>query len=99
MLIDARCLTIDQGNPLRRLVIGFGSGASRFETFVGVYGGPERRKLLEFTTLADSGSLPGAWFERFFNAAGGLAYRQNYRPPVMRVCASRYCCSRYNPSA
>ncbi|HEX9663066.1 MAG TPA: DUF4410 domain-containing protein [Candidatus Binatia bacterium] len=60
ILIDGRCLTIDQGNPLRRLVIGFGSGASRFETFVGVYGGPEQRKLLEFTTLADSGSLPGA---------------------------------------
>jgi len=60
LIIDARLLAVHQGDPLRRLVIGFGSGASKFETIVSVYQGPERRKLLEFTTLADSGRMPGA---------------------------------------
>ena len=60
VLIDGHCLTIDQGNPLRRLFFGFGSGTSKFETLVGVYRGPELRKLLQFTTLADNGKLPGA---------------------------------------
>ena len=45
---------------MRRLVFGFGSGASKFESLVSVYHGPEQRKLLEFTALADSGKLPGA---------------------------------------
>ena len=60
LLIDARCLTIDQGNTMHRLVFGFGSGASKFESLVSVYHGPEQRKLLEFMALADSGKLPGA---------------------------------------
>ncbi len=60
LLIDGRFITVDQGNPLRRLLIGFGSGASKVETRVGLYMGTERRKLLEFTTQSDSGKLPGA---------------------------------------
>jgi hypothetical protein len=60
LLIDGRCLTIDQGDTVRRLVIGFGSGASKFEGLVSVYHGPEQRKLLEFMAVADSGKLPGA---------------------------------------
>jgi hypothetical protein len=59
-VIDGQFLTVDQGNPLRRLLIGFGSGASKVETRVGLYMGIERRKLLEFTTRSDSGKLPGA---------------------------------------
>jgi hypothetical protein len=59
-VIDGQFLTVDQGNPLRRLFIGFGSGASKVETRVGLYMGIKRRKLLEFTTRSDSGKLPGA---------------------------------------
>jgi Domain of unknown function (DUF4410) len=59
LLIESRCLAIDQGDPLRRLIIGFAAGASRFESIVNAYQGPDQRKLLEFTTLADSGKLPG----------------------------------------
>ena len=60
LLIDGKFLTVDQGNPLRRLLIGFGSGASKVETRVELYHGIERRKLLEFTTRSDSGKMPGA---------------------------------------
>lgn len=60
LLIDGQFLTVDQGNPLRRLIIGFGSGASKVETRVTVHQGTEPRKLLEFTTQSDSGKLPGA---------------------------------------
>ncbi len=59
LLIDSRCLTIDQGDTVRRLVFGFGSGASKFESLVSLYHGPEQRKLLEFMAVADSGKLPG----------------------------------------
>lgn len=60
LLIDGKFLTVDQGNPLRRLLIGFGSGASKVETRVELYHGTERRKLLDFTTRSDSGKMPGA---------------------------------------
>jgi hypothetical protein len=59
LLIDVQFLVIDQGNPLQRLTIGFGSGASQVKTNVQVYQGAEQRKLLEFLTTADSGRLPG----------------------------------------
>ena len=57
--IDGQFVTVDQGNPLRRLLIGFGSGASKVESRMAVYHGAERQKLLEFTTQSDSGKLPG----------------------------------------
>lgn len=60
LLIDGKFLTVDQGNPLRRLVIGFGAGASKVETRVEVYHAIEGLKIIEFTTRSDSGKLPGA---------------------------------------
>lgn len=60
LLIDGQFLTVDEGNPLRRLVIGFGTGASTVESRAQVYQGRSPRRLLEFTTHSGSGSLPGA---------------------------------------
>jgi len=60
LLIDGQFLTVDEGNPLRRLVVGFGTGASTVESRVQVFQGPEARKLLDFTTQSDSGKMPGA---------------------------------------
>jgi Domain of unknown function (DUF4410) len=60
LLVDGQFLTVDEGNPLHRLVVGFGTGASAVQTQVQVYQAPEARKLLEFTTESGSGSLPGA---------------------------------------
>lgn len=60
LVIDGQFLTVDEGNPLSRLVIGFGTGSSLVESQVQVYQGKEARKIMEFTTQSDSGSLPGA---------------------------------------
>ena len=60
LAITGHFLTVDEGNPLSRLVIGFGTGSSLVESQVQVYQGKEARKLMEFTTQSDSGSLPGA---------------------------------------
>ena len=59
-LIDGQFLTVDEGNPLRRLVIGFGSGTSTVESRAQVYQGGSAQKVLEFTTHSDSGKMPGA---------------------------------------
>ena len=60
LLIDGQFFTVDEGNPLRRLVIGFGSGTSTVESRAQVYQGGNAGRLLEFTTRSDSGKLPGA---------------------------------------
>ncbi len=60
LLIDGEFLDVDEGNRLKRLVIGFGAGASRVDTEAHAYYGPEGRKLLDFGTHADSGKMPGA---------------------------------------
>ena len=60
LLIDGQFLTVDEGNPLRRLVIGFGSGSSTVESRAQVYQGSNARRVLEFTTHSASGKMPGA---------------------------------------
>jgi hypothetical protein len=60
LLIDGHFFTVDEGSPLRRLVVGFGTGASTVQSQVKVYQGGATRKLMEFATHADSGKLPGA---------------------------------------
>jgi hypothetical protein len=60
LVIDGRFLNIDEGNPLRRTIFGFGSGAAAMETRVRAFYGGGKQKVLEFITQADSGQLPGA---------------------------------------
>ncbi len=60
LLVDGQFLTVDEGSPLRRLVIGFGSGTSTVESRAQIYQGGDGRKILEFTTHSDSGMMPGA---------------------------------------
>jgi len=60
LLIDGYFFTVDEGNPLHRLVIGFGTGTSTVDSQVQVYQGEDAQKLLEFATHSDSGKLPGA---------------------------------------
>ncbi len=60
LVVDGQILTIDEGNPLHRLVIGFGTGGSAVQTQVQVHQAPDARKLLEFTTQSDSSKMPGA---------------------------------------
>ena len=60
LIVEGEFIRIDEGSPLRRWIVGFGSGAARVQTRVRVYQGPRRKQLLEFTTDADSGKMPGA---------------------------------------
>ena len=60
LVIDGRFISVDEGSPLRRLLIGFGSGASTMTTRVQVFVAGQRQKVLEFATHADSGTMPGA---------------------------------------
>ncbi len=60
LLIDGEFLDVDEGNRLKRLVVGFGAGASRVDTEAHAYYGAGRRKLLDFGTHSDSGKMPGA---------------------------------------
>jgi D-ribose pyranose/furanose isomerase RbsD len=59
LVVDGQFLTVDEGSPFKRLVVGFGTGASAVQSRVKLYQGPDTRKLLEFTTQSDSGKMPG----------------------------------------
>jgi Domain of unknown function (DUF4410) len=69
LAITGEFLNVDEGNRLRRLVIGFGKGQSKMDILIRVYSyglvvfgssGSKPTKLVEFATRADSGSMPGA---------------------------------------
>lgn len=60
LIVDGRFIGVDEGSPLRRLVIGLGSGASTMTTRVQVFTAGQRQMILEFATNADSGKMPGA---------------------------------------
>ena len=61
LIIEGQFVSIDEGAATRRIIIGFGVGKSTLDTQVQVYriAGGSRQKILEFTTHADSGKLPG----------------------------------------
>lgn len=67
--ITGQFLDVDEGNKGKRLVLGFGSGQSRVDIRIQIFGyglfheGPPEKvptKLLEMQTHADSGQMPGA---------------------------------------
>jgi len=62
VVIVGSFLNIDEGNRLRRLAVGFGAGGSQIDTQVTALQvtGKTRRKLIEFTTHAQSDKMPGA---------------------------------------
>jgi hypothetical protein len=73
MIIDGQLLSANEGNRARRLIIGFGAGASSLETQVNVSqvsGGGAPVQLMSFKTHADSGKMPGAALTM---GAGGAA--------------------------
>jgi hypothetical protein len=62
LLVEGQFLNVDEGAATRRVIIGFGVGKSTLDSQVQVYriSGASRQKVLEFTTHADSGKLPGS---------------------------------------
>ena len=61
LLVEGQFLDVDEGAATRRVIVGFGAGKSSLATRVKVYriDGNSRQKVLDFTTHADSGKLPG----------------------------------------
>ncbi len=73
MIIDGQLLSANEGNRARRLIIGFGAGASSLDTQVNVSqvsGGGGPVQVMSFETRADSGKMPGAALTM---GAGGAA--------------------------
>jgi hypothetical protein len=62
LIVDGEFTDMSEGNRLRRLVIGFGAGASALDTSVHVYQRTDSgsQQLIDFNTHADSGKMPGA---------------------------------------
>ena len=57
LIVVGQFVDVDEGNRVKRLVIGFGDGASRLDARIQVY--ETGAKLLAFETHADSGKMPG----------------------------------------
>ena len=73
--IEGQFVTVDQGNRLRRAVVGFGAGASEVRTLVQVFETtPEGRRLVEdFYTTVKSSRKPGLGPMAGVGAAAGRA--------------------------
>ena len=75
LVMDGEFTDISEGNRLRRMVVGLGVGASKVDTVVQVYqktdGGSH--ELIDFSTTADSGYMPGAGITGPAGAAAGGA--------------------------
>lgn len=75
MIIDGQFTDINEGNRLRRMVIGLGAGQSTLDTSVQTYQKTDQgsQQLAEFSTHADSGYMPGAGITGPAGAAAGGA--------------------------
>jgi hypothetical protein len=61
LILDGQFTDISEGNRLRRMVIGFGTGASKVNTVVQVIQKTDQgtTEVIDFATNADSGYMPG----------------------------------------
>lgn len=75
LIVDGAFVNINEGNRLRRMVIGLGSGQATLDTKVQVYqvANGNTTQILDFTTHSDSGSMPGAALTAPAGAAAGGA--------------------------
>jgi Domain of unknown function (DUF4410) len=75
LIVDGQFTAINEGNKLRRMVIGLGAGQSTLNTQVQVYQmvAGNAQQIMNFSTSANSGSMPGAAFTAPAGAAVGGA--------------------------
>jgi hypothetical protein len=75
LVLDGQFTDIDEGNRLRRMVIGLGSGQSKVDTVVQVIQKTDQgtTEIMDFATNADSGYMPGAGITGPAGAAAGGA--------------------------
>ena len=73
ILITGRFVNIDEGNRLRRNLIGFGAGQSSIDSTVSVLapGRSGLEEIIAFDAHADSGKMPGAAVTGGVGAAAG----------------------------
>jgi len=75
LILDGQFTDINEGNRLRRMVIGLGSGQSTLDSVVQVIQKTNQgsTEILDFSTHADSGYMPGAGVTGPAGAAAGGA--------------------------
>jgi hypothetical protein len=75
LIIDGNFTNINEGNRLRRMVIGLGAGQSTLDTVVQAIQKTDEgsQQLMDFSTHADSGYMPGAGITGPAGAAAGGA--------------------------
>ncbi len=75
LVIDGNFTEINEGNRLRRMVIGLGAGQSTLDTVVQAYQKSDlgSQQVMDFSTHADSGYMPGAGVTGPAGAAAGGA--------------------------
>ena len=75
LIIDGNFTDINEGNRLRRMVIGLGAGQSTLDTVVQGYQKTDQgsQQVMDFSTHADSGYMPGAGVTGPAGAAAGGA--------------------------
>ncbi|MGB3551819.1 MAG: DUF4410 domain-containing protein [Candidatus Binatus sp.] len=75
LILDGQFTDISEGNRLRRMVIGLGAGASKVDTVVQVIQKTDQgtTEIIDFSTSADSGYMPGAGITGPAGAAAGGA--------------------------
>jgi hypothetical protein len=75
LIVDGNFTDINEGNRLRRMVIGLGAGQSTLDTVVQAYQKTDEgsQQLMDFSTHADSGYMPGAGVTGPAGAAAGGA--------------------------
>ncbi len=75
LIVDGSFTDINEGNRLRRMTIGLGSGKSNLDAQVQVYqtANGANQQIMNFATHADSGSMPGAALTAPAGAAAGGA--------------------------
>jgi hypothetical protein len=75
LIVDGEFLDINQGNQLRRMVIGLGAGEATLDSQVQVYqmANGANQQIMEFNVNANSGQMPGAAFTAPAGAAAGGA--------------------------
>jgi len=73
LVVDGSFTDVDQGNRLRRMVIGLGSGRAKLDAEVQVYQGANgtTHQIMDFAAHADSGEMPGAGLTGPAGAAAG----------------------------
>lgn len=94
LIVDGQFRDINEGNRLGRMVIGLGVGASTLDTNVQVYqmANGTNQQIMDFSTHADSGEMPGAAIMGAPGAAaGGTVVSKNFphKKTAVPISASR----------